>query len=527
MLLALSIIILVTICHAEYPGKIKGPRNTNDTIAIIGAGPAGIHMALRLKQKGFRNVVVYEKTGRIGGETIQFDFRGTTYDDPRIIGPEDSLLRNLISQYLNSNDIIEEPTSTVWSRIRGGASAEEMNKIAYLIEYAKQTLGTTDETTARNAIYLAMQRYAALYNQHFPGVNPDIIPEPSWASKFNTYGTIKDFLVRNNLVVLEPIFYFTLTARGLGFYDEVPALYGFIAVPATLMSAFERSVRSGVMDSATKSYFVKNGFQQLWSTIVSRENTNVVLNTKVDRLNRDQLTPNTPVKLRLRSNKDNSVTWRTFDYVIWTGNMREALKAWSFKRPEFNAGPSHNEYQNFLRINKKLYRSTVLVDSELLKRGGTPNDLFLDNIRNKQYGVVKMDDVYALSQQQTNKTRYRQNNYTQNADGSPYRTVKLVAYTQSPVNNFRINYFNQIQNDFSPVNVTFRMARSIKVNPQFSSRDITNSMIWKILKMQGKYGMWYTGASVIQESLQSQLKYNELLIKNMEDPITQGGNVIV
>lgn len=31
-----------------YP-RIKGPRSVNDRIAIVGAGPAGLHMAYELK----------------------------------------------------------------------------------------------------------------------------------------------------------------------------------------------------------------------------------------------------------------------------------------------------------------------------------------------------------------------------------------------------------------------------------------------------------------------------------------------
>ena len=41
--------------------KIKGP-NRNDKICIIGAGPAGIHMALSLKRKGYPRITIFEKT---------------------------------------------------------------------------------------------------------------------------------------------------------------------------------------------------------------------------------------------------------------------------------------------------------------------------------------------------------------------------------------------------------------------------------------------------------------------------------
>ena len=36
-------------------------------IAIIGAGPGGLCMAIKLKEAGFDDVVLFEKTERVGG----------------------------------------------------------------------------------------------------------------------------------------------------------------------------------------------------------------------------------------------------------------------------------------------------------------------------------------------------------------------------------------------------------------------------------------------------------------------------
>ena len=47
--------------------KITGPK-THEKVCIVGAGPAGIDMAVRLKDKGFTNLTIFEKTGRVGGK---------------------------------------------------------------------------------------------------------------------------------------------------------------------------------------------------------------------------------------------------------------------------------------------------------------------------------------------------------------------------------------------------------------------------------------------------------------------------
>ena len=51
----------------EFP-NINGPT-PNEKVCIVGAGPAGLHMALSLKDKGYRNIRILEKTGRHGGKS--------------------------------------------------------------------------------------------------------------------------------------------------------------------------------------------------------------------------------------------------------------------------------------------------------------------------------------------------------------------------------------------------------------------------------------------------------------------------
>ena len=64
---------LKALLDKDFPAKgipfprIDGPR-AHEKVCIIGAGPAGIDMAVRLKDKGFKNLTLFEKTGRVGGK---------------------------------------------------------------------------------------------------------------------------------------------------------------------------------------------------------------------------------------------------------------------------------------------------------------------------------------------------------------------------------------------------------------------------------------------------------------------------
>ena len=54
----------------------------NPRIAILGAGVSGICMAIKLKEAGFTNLVIYEKADRVGGTWRENTYPGVSCDVP-------------------------------------------------------------------------------------------------------------------------------------------------------------------------------------------------------------------------------------------------------------------------------------------------------------------------------------------------------------------------------------------------------------------------------------------------------------
>ena len=54
---------------------INGPK-PKEKVCIVGAGPAGIHMAVRLKELGYKHLIIFEKSGRVGGKSYDTTFDG-------------------------------------------------------------------------------------------------------------------------------------------------------------------------------------------------------------------------------------------------------------------------------------------------------------------------------------------------------------------------------------------------------------------------------------------------------------------
>ena len=55
--------------------RIAGPKYS-DKVCIVGAGPAGLHMALELKLRNITNLVIFERDNRVGGKSYDVHYRG-------------------------------------------------------------------------------------------------------------------------------------------------------------------------------------------------------------------------------------------------------------------------------------------------------------------------------------------------------------------------------------------------------------------------------------------------------------------
>ena len=72
---------LTNLLKVDVPAKgnifpnVVGPE-LEDHVCIVGAGPAGLHMALSLKDKGYTDVTIFEKTDRVGGKVKDLQIDG-------------------------------------------------------------------------------------------------------------------------------------------------------------------------------------------------------------------------------------------------------------------------------------------------------------------------------------------------------------------------------------------------------------------------------------------------------------------
>jgi hypothetical protein len=78
-------------------------RKLDKRIAIIGAGPGGLGAAEALREKGYKNITIFERSNRVGGQALTCDYvtkdgRALKYDLGSIQPMSSKILRRLIKQ---------------------------------------------------------------------------------------------------------------------------------------------------------------------------------------------------------------------------------------------------------------------------------------------------------------------------------------------------------------------------------------------------------------------------------------------
>ena len=121
----------------EWP-KIVGPKKAG-RVCVVGAGPAGIHMALRLKQKGYSKVNILEKTFRVGGKCKDIVHGGVP--NPQGAGAAvASYFENLIplAERYGLGEVVEMPNPNFWATNSASDPGSKLSPPAFMFGTMKE-----------------------------------------------------------------------------------------------------------------------------------------------------------------------------------------------------------------------------------------------------------------------------------------------------------------------------------------------------------------------------------------------------
>jgi hypothetical protein len=248
------------------------PHNRFTRIVIVGAGPSGLSAAHFLKQRGYRDVLVLEKQGRVGGlcRTITEDYKsfdlGANYVTPA---------------YHETLELARQFGAKLYPERPGAVIEfpENPGEGPIFREFWDAVLG--DVKPLR--FIAACLRYVRLR----AGIGPVI--DPPGLKSIHQYPDLcvsfADWLQRHGLECLSRLFEIPITVMGYGYLHEIAAPYALKYMSlATFVPLCLKAFPPASFIPWPKRFI--RGFQRLWEAV--SWDLNVRTNVTIHKIERDE-----------------------------------------------------------------------------------------------------------------------------------------------------------------------------------------------------------------------------------------------
>jgi len=481
--------------------SIPGP-DLSDRVCIVGAGVSGVHMAVSLKKRNYENVVVFEKSSRIGGKCFDINYRGT---------PQAQGASYLEANYFNADSLVPflkeyglddlTPVSStdIWTANSAKDSRNKLTRAQFhFLSASALTNSTSLEVNARFFMQTLI-RYCQIHKEMFGLYEGDLMQRPTPEVMYRVRGTIMDFLERENLLAMVTIFETTQTLAGYGHIDDIGALYGLIwHNPRFMVTMALMAIKKN--KGPFSLYSLKYGYEHVLKTIAKKENLNIQFQVDIERIERRR----NGVYLRTLQNFEERTEY--CDFLIWTPEATQLVRSLD--------KPTKAETYLLSSLKQEVYH-VHLMDVE----GGVrhaPSTAFMANVLNKEeeYAVTWTGDTAGLLTpgittpgglaKYNNGTGLR----TLYAIHAPSKQHTNEAFLKEKMRKFLMAGFNVTK-------IEFLNTIAWPYFPRWSPSEVVEGRHWDVFGMQGHNKIWYAGTSASFESVRSVVSYNNRLLKQM------------
>ena len=359
--------------------KIPGP-NRQDRVCIVGAGASGIHMALSLKKRNFTDIVIYEKSNRIGGKSFDVtidntvNYMGAVFIESNYF---DSVVP-LAKEYGLSH-LVQIPTPNFFMANSGFLPGSKVGIKEYMAGSLERITGVKDPLANFKQMLLDMGRYISIHQEMFGYYKGELMLRPTSNVLHRIRGTFMDFLKRENLFTLVPYFICSQTVQGYGYLDEVGALYGLMwNNPKFVLTLALRAL--GQSRDPFSIYVFRDGFETIWKTIAEVEKLDIRFNSDIVKVERHY----NGVDIHLYNNRVRHQ--EACGFIIWAAPIDEYFKTVNY---------GYDELALFETMKPEIF-STSLVKMTYDIRNG-PYTVFIENMNRKvDHGVMMYDSSAGL-----------------------------------------------------------------------------------------------------------------------------------
>lgn len=272
-------------------GNYKFTALKSDRIAIIGAGAAGISAAHFLRERGFKNIVVFEELPRMGGKCCSVKIDDLVYDMGAVF---------TTSSYTEVISLAERFQVSL-GNLQGDDPAVILDK------------------TSPNFYSSSLIDRAALLgvaSEYLLKINSNIYPfafEPGFGNLDRRLMVpFSEWLDKNSISpkTLDSFFGYTFTPFGYGYANQVPAAYA--------IKYYESKLVTSLIQQSSHLRMVKDGYQTLWEKVAA--GMEVRLNSGVEKVVRNEREKTIQIFTK------GSGTAEVFDWMILTCPLDQSLK---------------------------------------------------------------------------------------------------------------------------------------------------------------------------------------------------------
>ncbi|PIS03097.1 MAG: hypothetical protein COT85_03470 [Chlamydiae bacterium CG10_big_fil_rev_8_21_14_0_10_42_34] len=332
----------------------------SDPIAIIGGGPAGIHMAYLLSELGFTHIDLYEEKKEVGGRVVTYKHGGTLHELGACwTSPNYKPVHELMYEFGMKPPHIAGSTGRR-TLVEAGAVPTEQKEEALLHSAVKY-----------------VWHYHENFGKYFEGgtVNWSKVPQKIvdlWQIPFESY------LEKMDCLGLKKPFSLMLNAQGCGFIRSIPTYYGLYWITPgvlfgyrfyildkllSLLSEETQSSISKFLDYLFKKVhpsvagmplIVPQGFQTLFKRMAKHisKKVNICCQTKVQKIVRND------AEIIVSAKKDkaykyvfSSIPWKNLPSVLidlnsWESQIVQATKTYSMITALVKAKTTQKSYPN-------------------------------------------------------------------------------------------------------------------------------------------------------------------------------------
>jgi hypothetical protein len=490
---------------------MHGAHFTKDQkIAIIGAGPAGVHMASQLKKRGYSNVTVLEKTGRVGGKAYSHMIDGIPHElGTCFLHNGYHRIKDLVKEYGLRNDIAPMGRAVFLDEAAGEAASLEFDEFVDGVVYHdwqgrhlrwKWLPESLVKTTLLKAIWDYDRLYIRLFGtSQLPYAMPLRLSDQVLEEIDMTF---LELLQQNGLEALVGLLKIAQAAQGYGYLEDIPAYYGLCWITPELLNGLVK--QSIGLTHITR--MLPDGYETLWRTMAEKDALSIRFNTDIHRIERQ--TPEAEVSIDC-TDSDGVRRQEVYDFLILTMNLRDALALVNADETEsrlfgalkgFTLTTTLYESDPFPGYSTADYDKAIAYFPDVLAPG-RDNEWYAD--RNDRHIFAEVNGVSKRFDRQVRVAyQFSEEEFPEDADRVPpfRRNAEVAAKLEDSWASRGVGNPQIIEQFSWPYFL------------HFPGPAIRKGYIQELFEYQGQNKTWYAGGSASFESVNHVVNYNHALL---------------